>query len=264
MAVPRQRPRPSPRVGVVAVARGPDRPRAARRASACSEASDRAAPTPTREAYLSDPARLRRVDATLKSRRESDGSDRRERRAPDPGARGEGRRVPAKGSGRGSRRGGASSRRGGEEVAGAGKLHRGGGERSVAFVAGGGIGGDAEGGFAEEISAASAAVDASREGGAEGGAEEGDRPSPRGRDRRRVGGSPEASSPEGFVASREPPRRAYPEGFAAFEKHSTGFAGRMMAKMGHVAGRGLGPEGRGVAEPVEAAPRERRRGLGAG
>lgn len=90
-------------------------------------------------------------------------------------------------------------------------------------------------------------------------------PSPRGCDRRRVGGSPEASSPEGFVASREPPSsRAYPEGFAAFEKHSTGFAGRMMAKMGHVAGRGLGPEGRGVAEPVEAAPRERRRGLGAG
>jgi len=52
------------------------------------------------------------------------------------------------------------------------------------------------------------------------------------------------------------------ENFGAFERHTSGFGGRMLRRMGHEPGEGLGKEKKGVAEPIEARPRPRRLGLG--
>ena len=52
-------------------------------------------------------------------------------------------------------------------------------------------------------------------------------------------------------------------GFASFERHTTGFASRMMQRMGFEAGQGLGARGQGRAEPVLAEMRPRGLGLGA-
>ncbi|KAL2613566.1 hypothetical protein R1flu_025258 [Riccia fluitans] len=51
--------------------------------------------------------------------------------------------------------------------------------------------------------------------------------------------------------------------FACFEAHTTGFASKMMAKMGYVEGRGLGREKQGIAQPLEAVIRPKSLGLGA-
>ncbi|KAI3771811.1 hypothetical protein L6452_02980 [Arctium lappa] len=51
--------------------------------------------------------------------------------------------------------------------------------------------------------------------------------------------------------------------YGAFEMHTTGFGSRMMAKMGYVDGGGLGKDGRGIAEPIEAIQRPKSLGLGA-
>ena len=53
--------------------------------------------------------------------------------------------------------------------------------------------------------------------------------------------------------------------FGAFEKHTTGFGSRMLAKMGFKGkGSGLGSgKAEGIAEPVTAATRGKRVGLGA-
>ncbi|KAL3679240.1 hypothetical protein R1sor_022196 [Riccia sorocarpa] len=51
--------------------------------------------------------------------------------------------------------------------------------------------------------------------------------------------------------------------FAVFEAHTTGFASKMMAKMGYVEGRGLGREKQGIAQPLEAVIRPKSLGLGA-
>jgi hypothetical protein len=51
--------------------------------------------------------------------------------------------------------------------------------------------------------------------------------------------------------------------FGAFERHTSGFGGRVLAGMGFVPGEGLGRDGRGVAAPLEAKERPARRGLGA-
>ena len=52
--------------------------------------------------------------------------------------------------------------------------------------------------------------------------------------------------------------------YGAFEKHTTGFGSRMLAKMGFQGqGSGVGREGEGIAEPVTATTRGKRVGLGA-
>ncbi|EEH57104.1 uncharacterized protein MICPUCDRAFT_58415 [Micromonas pusilla CCMP1545] len=54
-----------------------------------------------------------------------------------------------------------------------------------------------------------------------------------------------------------------PAAFGAFEKHTTGYGGRMMAKMGFTPGGGLGKNGDGVRTPVAATARAKNLGLGA-
>jgi hypothetical protein len=56
---------------------------------------------------------------------------------------------------------------------------------------------------------------------------------------------------------------AVSEHFGRFEKHTTGFGSRMMARMGFKPGEGLGREGAGIAEPVQAEVRPKALGLGA-
>ena len=52
--------------------------------------------------------------------------------------------------------------------------------------------------------------------------------------------------------------------FGAFEKHTTGFGSRMLAKMGFQGqGSGVGKSGEGIAEPLTAKTRAKRIGLGA-
>ncbi|XP_076922905.1 uncharacterized protein LOC143584847 [Bidens hawaiensis] len=51
--------------------------------------------------------------------------------------------------------------------------------------------------------------------------------------------------------------------YGAFEMHTTGFGSRMMAKMGYVDGGGLGKDGTGISEPIEAIQRPKSLGLGA-
>ncbi|PWA40059.1 G-patch domain-containing protein [Artemisia annua] len=51
--------------------------------------------------------------------------------------------------------------------------------------------------------------------------------------------------------------------YGAFEMHTTGFGSKMMAKMGYVDGGGLGKDGSGIAEPIEAIQRPKSLGLGA-
>ncbi|XAR66805.1 hypothetical protein NMG60_11013147 [Bertholletia excelsa] len=51
--------------------------------------------------------------------------------------------------------------------------------------------------------------------------------------------------------------------YGAFELHTTGFGSKMMAKMGFKEGGGLGKDGQGIAEPVEAIQRPKSLGLGA-
>lgn len=51
--------------------------------------------------------------------------------------------------------------------------------------------------------------------------------------------------------------------YGAFEMHTTGFGSKMMAKMGFTEGSGLGKDGQGIAEPIEAIQRPKSLGLGA-
>ncbi|XP_057508599.1 uncharacterized protein LOC130791479 isoform X2 [Actinidia eriantha] len=51
--------------------------------------------------------------------------------------------------------------------------------------------------------------------------------------------------------------------YGAFELHTTGFGSKMMAKMGFVEGGGLGKDGQGRSEPIEAVQRPKSLGLGA-
>ena len=56
---------------------------------------------------------------------------------------------------------------------------------------------------------------------------------------------------------------SYAADFSAFEAHTTGFGSRLMRRMGYVEGGGLGPEGRGISEPVSQSLRPKNLGLGA-
>lgn len=48
----------------------------------------------------------------------------------------------------------------------------------------------------------------------------------------------------------------------SFEKHTTGFGSKMMAKMGYMEGVGLGKNGQGMAQPIEVIQRPKSLGLG--
>ncbi|CAA7033553.1 unnamed protein product [Microthlaspi erraticum] len=48
----------------------------------------------------------------------------------------------------------------------------------------------------------------------------------------------------------------------AFEVHTRGFGSKMMAKMGFIEGSGLGKDGKGIAQPIEAVQRPKSLGLG--
>jgi G patch domain-containing protein 2 len=50
--------------------------------------------------------------------------------------------------------------------------------------------------------------------------------------------------------------------YGSFEVHTKGFGSRMMAKMGFIEGGGLGKDGQGMAEPIEAVQRPKSLGLG--
>ena len=56
---------------------------------------------------------------------------------------------------------------------------------------------------------------------------------------------------------------SYAADFGAFEAHTTGFGSRLMRRMGYVEGGGLGPNGRGISEPVSQSRRPKNLGLGA-
>ena len=85
------------------------------------------------------------------------------------------------------------------------------------------------------------------------------------------GGAEEAGEEEGDGEEDETRRSrraarhpsSYAADFGAFEAHTTGFGSRLMRRMGYVEGGGLGPEGRGVAEPVSQSRRPKNLGLGA-
>jgi hypothetical protein len=52
--------------------------------------------------------------------------------------------------------------------------------------------------------------------------------------------------------------------FGDFERHTTGFGSRMLARMGYAGeGSGVGRDGRGISEPITAESRAKRVGLGA-
>jgi len=54
-----------------------------------------------------------------------------------------------------------------------------------------------------------------------------------------------------------------PSAIGTFEAHTKGFGSRMMSKMGFVEGQGLGRDGQGINNPLEAVKRPKSLGLGA-
>eukprot|EP00126_Sphaerothecum_destruens_P006437 Sdes_comp19350_c0_seq2m10582 len=52
------------------------------------------------------------------------------------------------------------------------------------------------------------------------------------------------------------------QNFASWEKHTTGFGSKMLAKMGFVPGKGLGAKGSGISKPVQVSSRKIHVGLG--
>lgn len=76
-----------------------------------------------------------------------------------------------------------------------------------------------------------------------------------------VGGREHPSRTNGKDGKRK--RRKESQQFAAFEKYTTGFGSRMMAKMGFVEGTGLGKDSQGMVTPLAAVRRPKSQGLGA-
>ncbi|GMJ07247.1 hypothetical protein like AT3G09850 [Hibiscus trionum] len=70
------------------------------------------------------------------------------------------------------------------------------------------------------------------------------------------------TDPEGTSESYERKGIVRSAQFGAFEVHTKGFGSKMMAKMGFVEGGGLGKDGQGMAQPIEAVQRPKSLGLG--
>ncbi len=207
-----------------------------------ARASAIAAPVPTREAFLNDPARLARLAKTLRGSRGSvaAGAEGDARRAPPttrPGRRGAGAYNAPKNATR-------SRGRRDEEVFAANPPLR----LGVRFAAGGTL----EDGHEDAKRDGDADGDDADGGDAECGDADADRPASR------------SDAPASALRTfRTLPVAAGGDAFGAFERHTSGFGGRMLARMGFTPGEGLGKEKTGVAEPVEASARQKRLGLGA-
>ncbi|KAE8703480.1 Polyadenylate-binding protein 2 [Hibiscus syriacus] len=70
------------------------------------------------------------------------------------------------------------------------------------------------------------------------------------------------TDPEGTLESYEHKGIVRSAQIGAFEGHTKGFGSKMMAKMGFVEGGGLGKDGQGMAQPIEAVQRPKSLGLG--
>lgn len=77
-----------------------------------------------------------------------------------------------------------------------------------------------------------------------------------------IGREPSSSGTKGKDGKKNGKRRESQQ-FGAFEKYTTGFGSRMMAKMGFVEGTGLGKESQGMVTPLAAVRRPKSQGLGA-
>ena len=182
-----------------------------------ARASAIAAPVPTREAFLSDPARLARLAKVMGARRAGTAPDRR--RAPPTtraGRRGAGAyNAPKNDSSRGGRRDATATS-----------------SATISTTPQFASGGTLRDG---EIGDADASV--------------------------------VSTNGLGFRTRFPNPNRMHGESessFGDFERHTSGFGGRVLARAGFVPGEGLGKDGQGIAEPVQARARPKRLGLGAG
>ena len=190
---------------------------------AAARAAAIAAPAPTRREYLDDPDRLARVAAAT-GRGRGRGRGGDRRERIDPGKRGEGRRVPPA-----SERGRRRDRSDRDSTPG--------GRAPVAFVSAGTRDGeDANGGNAGDFESAESES---------------------------AVGAAAAAAAAAARRARMVADSASLDDFGAFERHTSGFGSRALARMGFVPGEGLGRDGRGVAAPLEAKERPARRGLGA-
>ena len=79
----------------------------------------------------------------------------------------------------------------------------------------------------------------------------------------RAGGAAAGQSPSAVLVV-QPTCTPVSVGFGGFERHTTGFGSRMMAKWGFAGeGGGLGRAQQGIAEPIRAVQRPKNRGIGA-
>ena len=184
-----------------------------------ARASAIAAPVPTREAFLSDPARLARLAKVMGARRAGTAPDRR--RAPP-------------------------TTRAGRRGAGA-------------YNATKNDSGKKRGGRRDATATSSATISTTPQFAPGGTLRDGE-----------IGDADASVVPTnglGFRTRFPNPNRMHGESessFGDFERHTSGFGGRVLARAGFVPGEGLGKDGQGIAEPVQARARPKRLGLGAG
>ena len=232
-----------------------------------------ASPVPTREAFLNDPARLARLAKTFTRKSNPDGN----RRAPPTtraGHRGSGSYNAPREARRGGRSKNASTaiaHRATRDVVldasnekNSNRLMVG---PTVTFAAGGTLedGEDGEGACLDAECLDAECLDADAECLDAAGGE-------------KTPGSGSAfsfrSEPERTKTKRDATTKkrlqtrasaadASGSAFGDFERHTSGFGGRMLARMGFTPGEGLGKAKTGIAEPVEASARPKRLGLGA-
>ena len=236
-------------------------PAAAKRAEAITAA------VPTRDEYLRDPARLARVAKALGR----GGGETGRPRHPPAGRRGTGAHHAPEVARRGRSRAGPDGAPGGTRGAARG-VH------PVAFSRGGTLRDDTwheVGHVANPRLDEDASVDAQRPSvDARGDARSSYRNEDEDEDEDEnvtagtlVSASVRPWSSSSYVGERT--RRGAPTpaaaggDFATFEAHTRGFGSRMMEKMGFTPGRGLGPDGGGVREPIASRQRPKNLGLGA-
>lgn len=74
--------------------------------------------------------------------------------------------------------------------------------------------------------------------------------------------SPDTTSSDSDTSLSSLPLQPQPTSFASWESHTRGIASKLLLKMGYKPGLGLGKEGQGIVEPVEAVRVAEKRGLG--